>query len=344
MEKDNKKLFAIILSIALLVPASLIIIRSLDNTSPNYNKVLTTKDYNENNGVTTFNMGGMETTKNMSAEQLESKALSLIPGNILSAEYDYEMGRRIVRFDIADKNGIARELELEVSTGKVYDIDYDYDENGNRFINQSLFEVNKTFEECKAIALKEVPNGEVINHKQDADYGFFIYEFIIKASDGSLYEVDVETQNGKVIKVELNDDYDPNSYNVSQVSINSPSDKNNSPKDVSTNVTEQVTNDVVNNDNVQAPSQPVQNNVQTPSSGNTEADLRRIVLSKYPGTVLSYYSEYDDGVLEHKYTVRQSDGNVYKIDITQNGYIIDVDFEGRYVNGVFYDDDYYDWD
>lgn len=84
-------------------------------------------------------------------------------------------------------------------------------------------------------------------------------------------------------------------------------------------------------------------------SDKSEAELRKIVLKKVPGTVLNVYKEWDDGILEYKYTIKKADGSVYKVEINSYGRITDIDFEGRYSTGKFYDedyydDDYYDWD
>lgn len=327
MRNNKSKIAFGVLGISLVLAGGIFIGRGFFKTNANSGL-----NVSENDKVNTFDLAN-NSANDMSDEELINKALSIIPGNIISKEYDYEMGRNLISFDIVDNNGIAREIELEVSTGKVYDIDYDYDNQGNRFINKSLFEVNKTFDECKEIALSKVNGVEVINYKEDADYGLFIYEFIVKSSDGNLYEVDVETKSGEVIKVEREDDYNPNSYNISKVIINS---------DTQSNI--EVSQSDSSNTSTTLPESNVNTNQNTNQLTNNEDTLRQKVLSLYPGEVINYHKDYDDGVVEHKYTVKQSDGTVYKIEITESGYITDVDFEGKYVNGVFYDEDYYDYD
>lgn len=80
----------------------------------------------------------------------------------------------------------------------------------------------------------------------------------------------------------------------------------------------------------------------------SEAELRKIVLKKVPGDVVRVTKEWDDGILEYKYTIKKADGSVYKVEINSYGRITDIDFEGKYSGGKFYDedyyDDYYDWD
>ena len=71
----------------------------------------------------------------------------------------------------------------------------------------------------------------------------------------------------------------------------------------------------------------------------TEKQLRDIVLGRFPGTVQRVKRDYDDGIMEYEYTVRMRNGVVVKVEITEYGYITDVDYEGQWKNGR-----YYDWD
>lgn len=77
----------------------------------------------------------------------------------------------------------------------------------------------------------------------------------------------------------------------------------------------------------------------TKSSYKSESELRKIVLKNYPGTVVRVKKDWDDGVLEYEYRIRQSNGVVVEVTISGYGYIIDADYEGQYKNGI-----YYDWD
>lgn len=246
----------------------------------------------------------------LSLQQLRDIALKIIPGTIVKEQYDYENGHRVIEFDIIDKNGIKREITLYVSNGKVYDIDYDYDEKGNRFINKDLFDVKITFEQAQDIAVKRVP-GTVLAHKQDADYGLFIYEFIIRGNDGVIYEVDVETQNGTVIKVEIEDDYNPYKYGVQPVNLPGAS------------TTQQTTQTGGTTATTQASSTTTPQN----SSYKSEAEIRKIVLDKYPGTVIRVKQDWDDGMLEYEYKIQQSNGMIVEVEITATGWIKDVDYD-----------------
>lgn len=266
----------------------------------------------------------------LSLEELKQKALQIIPGNIIKTKYDYDMMvGRIVEFKIIDKNGIQREIELVASNGKVWDIDYDYDAQGNRFINQKLFTVKFSFEQAQQIALTRVP-GKVLAHKQDVERGKFVYEFMIQANSGGIFEVDVETETGTVIKVEREDDFDFYDYNLRPVSFSTPEVVNTVS---TTNTTSQVATTPAPSANTPAPAIPT----PAPSYGSgqkSEAELRKIVLGQVPGTVLHFYQDWDDGMIEYKYIIKTSSGAIVEVEILESGYITDIDFE----------DDYYDWD
>lgn len=307
MKKNRMKIVASIFSAALLVSAGSVISQSSDVTEVNAVTEASVASIPVTNQVNVVNTS---TTARLSFDQLKQKALSIIPGTVVKYEYDYEDGVQIVEFEIRDNNGRKRDLDLVTSNGRVWDIDYDIDANGNRFINQSLFTVNKTFEQCQQVAAAQIQGGQVIAHKQDADKGKFIYEFIVKGSNGLFYEVDVETENGTVTKVELEDDFD--FYKYTQVSS-----------------TQQTT--------VQQPVQTPQVQ-QVASTNNGLETAKNVVLKKFPGaTFLKIKQDWDDGVMEYEFTIKTKDGIVYDVEVVNN-WIKDIDYEGKYVNGIFYED------
>ncbi|BAK81540.1 PepSY domain-containing protein [Candidatus Arthromitus sp. SFB-rat-Yit] len=267
------------------------------------------------------------TTSRLSFDQLKQKALSAIPGTVVKYSYDYDNGTQIIEFEIRDSSGRIREIDLVVATGQVWKIDHDIDANGNRFINQSLFTVNKSFEECQKVALAQFPGGTVLTYKQGTENGKFVHEVIVKAVDGRAYEVDVETQNGTVIKVERNDDYD-----FYQVPAATPV--------VQTPVSQQVyqTPQVQQVQQVQTPAvnTPV---VQTPNTTNTSGleGAKNIVRQRFPGcTFLKIDQDWDDGTWEYEFTIRTTDGSVYDVEVKW-GTITDLDLEGKVVNGIYYE-------
>lgn len=307
VKKNRMKIVASIFSAALLVAAGSVISQRSDVTEVNAVTEASVASIPVTNQVNVVNTS---TTARLSFDQLKQKALSIIPGTVVKYEYDYEDGVQIVEFEIRDNNGRKRDLDLVTSNGRVWDIDYDIDANGNRFINQSLFTVNKTFEQCQQVAAAQIQGGQVIAHKQDADKGKFIYEFIVKGSNGLFYEVDVETENGTVTKVELEDDFD--FYKYTQVSS-----------------TQQTT--------VQQPVQTPQVQ-QVASTNNGLETAKNVVLKKFPGaTFLKIKQDWDDGVMEYEFTIKTKDGIVYDVEVVNN-WIKDIDYEGKYVNGIFYED------
>lgn len=294
MKKNRMKIVASIFSAALLVAAGSVISQRSDVTEVNAVTEASVASIPVTNQVNVVNTS---TTARLSFDQLKQKALSIIPGTVVKYEYDYEDGVQIVEFEIRDNNGRKRDLDLVTSNGRVWDIDYDIDANGNRFINQSLFTVNKTFEQCQQVAAAQIQGGQVIAHKQDADKGKFIYEFIVKGSNGLFYEVDVETENGTVTKVELEDDFD--FYKYTQVSS-----------------TQQTT--------VQQPVQTPQVQ-QVASTNNGLETAKNVVLKKFPGaTFLKIKQDWDDGVMEYEFTIKTRDGIVYDVEVVNN-WIKDID-------------------
>lgn len=75
----------------------------------------------------------------------------------------------------------------------------------------------------------------------------------------------------------------------------------------------------------------------TKSAYKSEKELRKIVLKKHSGTVLRVKKDWDDGVIEYEYRIRQSNGVVVEVTINGWGHITDVDYEGQYKNGYFYE-------
>lgn len=308
VKKNRMKIVESIFSAALLVSAGSVISQRSDVTEVNAVTEASVASIPVTNQVNVVNTS---TTARLSFDQLKQKALSIIPGTVVKYEYDYEDGVQIVEFEIRDNNGRKRDLDLVTSNGRVWDIDYDIDANGNRFINQSLFTVNKTFEQCQQVAAAQIQGGQVIAHKQDADKGKFIYEFIVKGSNGLFYEVDVETENGTVTKVEREDDFDFYKYNTQvsstqQTTVQQPAQTQ--PTQTTTVQTSQVQ--------------------QVASTSNGLQAAKNLVLNKFPGaTFLKIKQDWDDGVMEYEFKIKTTNGTVYDVEVVGT-WIKDIDLEG----------------
>lgn len=321
MKKSRVKIVAGVFVAALLVTAG-----SFVSKKGNVTEVSAVTESAVDNTQSSRTVANLTTvaTSRLSFDQLKQKALSVIPGTVVKYSYDYDNATQIIEFEIRDSSGRVREIDLVVATGQVWKIDHDIDANGNRFINQSLFNVNKSFDECQKVALAQFPGGKVVTYKQGTENGRFVHEIIVKASDGRAYEVDVETEGGTVLKVERNDDYD-----FYQVPATSPV--------VQTQVSQQVyQSPQVQQVQTQVTNVPV---VQTPNTTNTSGleEAKRLVQQRFPGcTFLKIDQDFDDGTWEYEFTIQTKDGSVYDVEVKW-GTITDLDLEGKITNGIFYE-------
>lgn len=133
-----------------------------------------------------------------------------------------------------------------------------------------------SLEEAEDIALKEV-DGEVLKAKKDKDDGITYYDFTI-VTDSEKYEVEVNAENGKVLKVEKDDDYVPANSN---------------------------TTDQTNQNNTQ-------NNTQITAEKAQEIAMNRVGT----GTLVKCELDFDDDTQKYKYEIEIKDGRVeYDLEI-----------------------------
>ena len=64
-----------------------------------------------------------------------------------------------------------------------------------------------TLRQAQEIALRHVP-GQIIHSGMDMDNGVFIYEIFILTPQNRIFEVEIAARNGRVIKIEEEDDFD----------------------------------------------------------------------------------------------------------------------------------------
>lgn len=67
-----------------------------------------------------------------------------------------------------------------------------------------MFRQKLTMQQAQDIALQRIP-GQVFHVDMDLEHGVFVYEFFILTSQNRVYEVEVNANNGNVIKVEQED-------------------------------------------------------------------------------------------------------------------------------------------
>lgn len=134
-----------------------------------------------------------------------------------------------------------------------------------------------TLEEAEKIALKEV-DGEILKAGKDKDDGITYYDFTI-VTDTEKYEVEVNAENGKVLKVEKDDDYVPTQSNT-------------------TDQTNQNTND--------------QSTTQITAEKAQEIAMNKVG----SGTLVKCELDYDDDTQKYKYEIEIKDGRIeYELDI-----------------------------
>lgn len=136
-----------------------------------------------------------------------------------------------------------------------------------------------SLDEAEKIALKEV-DGEVLKAGKDKDDGITYYDFTI-VTDTEKYEVEVNAENGKVLKVEKDDDYIP----------------------ANSNTTDQTN----------------QNNTQNTTQITAEK-AQEIAMNKVgTGTLIKCELDFDDDTQKYKYEVEIKDGRVeYDLEIDAN--------------------------
>lgn len=67
-----------------------------------------------------------------------------------------------------------------------------------------MFRQRLTVQQAQDIALQRIP-GQVLHVDMDLEHGVFVYEIFILTSQNRVYEVEVNANNGNIIKVEQED-------------------------------------------------------------------------------------------------------------------------------------------
>ena len=67
-----------------------------------------------------------------------------------------------------------------------------------------MFRQRLTVQQAQDIALQRIP-GQVLHVNMDLEHGVFVYEIFILTSQNRVYEVEVNANNGNIIKVEQED-------------------------------------------------------------------------------------------------------------------------------------------
>lgn len=71
----------------------------------------------------------------------------------------------------------------------------------------SMYRQRVTMQQAQEIALKRVP-GNILHVDMDLENGVLVYEVFILNADNRIFEVEIAARNGRIIKVEQENDLD----------------------------------------------------------------------------------------------------------------------------------------
>ncbi|MBB5148448.1 MULTISPECIES: PepSY domain-containing protein [Ureibacillus] len=71
----------------------------------------------------------------------------------------------------------------------------------------SRFNQRVTMQQAQQIALQAVP-GRVMHIDMDLENGVLVYEVFIMTEQGQIFEVEILARNGRIIKIDQENDYD----------------------------------------------------------------------------------------------------------------------------------------
>ncbi len=124
-------------------------------------------------------------------------ALSKHDGNIVKLEMKSEQKTAMYEFDIESADGTAWDIECNVKTGKVTEVEQEVKADDVKFV--ALAKVNEA--DAKATALA-AHSGNVVETEYELEPdGKASYEFDIEEADGEEIKVEVDATSGKIVEV-----------------------------------------------------------------------------------------------------------------------------------------------
>ena len=133
-------------------------------------------------------------------------ALSKHDGKIVKLEMKSEQKVAMYEFDIESADGTAWDIECDVKTGKVTEVEQEVKADDAKFV--ALAKVTEA--DAKATALAAHPGNLVETEYGLEPNGKASYEFDIEEADGEEIKVEVDAGTGKIVEV---------SYEVYQIGI-----------------------------------------------------------------------------------------------------------------------------
>jgi uncharacterized membrane protein YkoI len=124
-------------------------------------------------------------------------ALSKHDGKIVKLEMKSEKKTAIYEFDIESADGTAWDIECNVQTSKVTEIEQEVSADDAKFV--ALAKVSEA--DAKATALAAHPGNVVETEYELEPNGKASYEFDIQEADGEEIKVEVDAGTGKIVEV-----------------------------------------------------------------------------------------------------------------------------------------------
>eukprot|EP00130_Batrachochytrium_dendrobatidis_P008362 XP_006683237.1 hypothetical protein BATDEDRAFT_93007 [Batrachochytrium dendrobatidis JAM81] len=141
-------------------------------------------------------------------------ALTEVPGTVNEVELEDENGTVVYGVEVQAEDGSLNDVKVDAQSGNVLKVETD-DEDGEEGDGEESDDEQDqaalaekatiTEEESTQIALTEVP-GTVKDVELEDENGTVVYSVKVQAEDGSVQEVNVDAQSGKVLIVEADDD------------------------------------------------------------------------------------------------------------------------------------------
>jgi uncharacterized membrane protein YkoI len=160
-------------------------------------------------------------------EQATAIALKRVPGEVLETEIEKDKGKLIWSFDIETEEGQIMDVEIDANTGAVLKVEEDTEDESDGDGNEHEPSVTEqaglakqakiTKEQATEIALKRVP-GEVKESEIEKEKGKLIWSFDIQTSEGKIFDVEIDANSGRVLKVEEDTEDESDSGGVDTIS------------------------------------------------------------------------------------------------------------------------------
>lgn len=154
-------------------------------------------------------------TKKISLIEAKEILKKAVPeSNVLVCYYDQDDNKYDSK---VIKDNIVYEVEIDAYSGRIIEIEKDDD------INNNLDVKNISLDKAKSIILDAIPNGNLVYCKYDVDDNEYDAKVV---KDNKTYEIEINAFDGRIIDIDIDDDYDDNDYDDSDNNHNNDSNAN----------------------------------------------------------------------------------------------------------------------